>query len=652
MKKVVVVFVSIFFIVSYTIAQNNGAVSCSKRKLMSKNKHIEKSLNTPKHSFDVLNYSLNLDLYKCYSAPFPKDFTGTNTVKIKVDSVLNSIVLNAVNSSLSVDSISPFGINFTHTNDLLHINFGQTYNPNDTIDFTIYYKHKNITDSAFWCNNGFVFTDCEPIGARKWFPCWDLPYDKATFELKAKVPSDVLLGSNGRLADSLKIADTIYYQWISRDPVATYLTTIASKKGYNLNVTYWHPPLHPQDSVPMRFYYNTGENPQPIINIIPNMLNFFSETFTEHPFEKNGFATLNEDFSWGGMENQTLTSLLPNGWQEMLILHELAHQWFGDMITCATWADLWINEGFATYSEALWLEHSQGTLAYKDEINFDALYYKQNNPGWAISDTLWSINTPDKDVLFNYAITYLKGACVLHQLRYVLGDTVFFDGLKQYTNDNINFKYKNSTIKDFFTKMEEVSGVELDWFMNEWIYKPNHPIYQNHLITSSVPNYGSYKSSLLINQVVYGFYKMPVEIKFIFIDNSDTIVRVMNDQNNQTFDFDFPKQVKSYIFDPNDGIVLKFASNTIDIDNFNILNNNIIISPNPANNFINIFIEKFINKDFQIDIIDLYGRIVRSLTQNANTNNFKVDVSNISKGTYFVRIQTNNGAIYKKVIVG
>ena len=83
----------------------------------------------------------------------------------------------------------------------------------------------------------------------------------------------------------------------------------------------------------------------------------YSELFGEHPFEKNGFATLNNQFVWGGMENQTLTSLCPNCWDEGLISHEFAHQWFGDMITCATWADIWLNEGFATYTEALWLEH-------------------------------------------------------------------------------------------------------------------------------------------------------------------------------------------------------------------------------------------------------------------------------------------------------
>ena len=137
----------------------------------------------------------------------------------------------------------------------------------------------------------------------------------------------------------------------------------------------------------------------------------FSQLFGEHPFEKNGFATLNNQFQWGGMENQTLTSLCPNCWSENLVSHEFAHQWFGDMITCATWADIWLNEGFATYWKRSGTNSRADTRAYKSDINNDASSYLSGNPGWPMYNPSWAITTPPNNTLFNYAITYAKGAC-------------------------------------------------------------------------------------------------------------------------------------------------------------------------------------------------------------------------------------------------
>lgn len=552
----------IFAINLYTFGNDDekGSIFCSQKKIQSIFlKQADEFLSGPVHSFDVLNYSLNLNIYNCFLSPYPKSFTGEVIITFKADSALNSIKLDAVNSSLIIDSVDLAGSSFTHASNILSIALDRTYSVGETTQVKIYYQHKNVADNAFYVSDGMVFTDCEPEGARKWFPCWDKPSDKATVDLTAKTPVSVKLGSNGRLADSTQIADTIFYHWISRDPVATYLIVISAKVNYGLDIVNWVNPSKPNDILPIRFYYNQGENLASAKQRIIPLMNFYSEKFGAHPFEKNGFATLNNQFPWGGMENQTLTSLCPGCWGEYLMAHEFAHQWFGDMITCATWADIFLNEGFATFAEALWSESKNGYSAYKSDINNEANSYLGSNPGWAISNPNWAVTTPSTGTLFNYAITYAKGACVLHLLRYVLGDSIFFAGLKAYAVDP-SLKYKSAVITDFKNVMSAVSNQNLDWFFDQWIFQPNHPVYQNGYYFAQVDNV--WQVGFLAKQVQKNtvFFKMPIELKINFSSGADTLIRVMNEVNDQMFFFSFNEQPVSISFDPDNQIVLKSAS--------------------------------------------------------------------------------------------
>ena len=555
-----ILLLSSFVLTANIYAQDErGAVSCSHKKSNTALMKIENMFSGPLHSFDVLDYKLDMDIYNCFLSPYPKSFKGSVLVTFKVDSALSAISLNAVNTSLVIDSVRLSGVSFTHTNNILAINLNRAYAVGETTQVKIYYRHNNVTDNAFFVSNGMVFTDNEPERARNWFPCWDRPSDKATVELRAKTPATVKLGSNGRLADSTKIADTIYYHWISRDPVATYLVVISAKVNYGLDIVTYVNPSDPTDTFPIRFYYNAGENITDAKQRIIPINTHFSQVFGKHPFEKNGFATLNNQFQWGGMENQTLTSLCPGCWGEYLMAHEYAHQWFGDMITCATWADIFINEGFATFSEALWSESKSGYSAYKSDINSEASSYLSGNPGWAISNPNWAVTTPNTNTLFNYAITYAKGACVLHLLRYVLGDTQFFTGLKNYATDP-SLKYKSAVISDFKNVMAATSGQNLDWFFDQWIFQPNHPVYQNgYYFVQHGSNWevGFQAKQTQTNTV---FFKMPIEIKITFTSGPDTTIRVMNDVNNQLFNFMFTRQPSSVQFDPSNQIVLKNAT--------------------------------------------------------------------------------------------
>ncbi|MEI6059857.1 MAG: M1 family aminopeptidase [Bacteroidota bacterium] len=573
MHKIILPFVFLILSAACLKAQENtgsqGAAMCSHLKTESSNL-IVKSFNSagsPRHAFDVLNYAINIDLVNCMINPYPKSFAADVKILFRVDSTLSQVILDADNTSLTIDSVSSAAISYTHSGDKLSVQLDRTYIPGEQAEVHIYYKHADIADGAFYASAGFVFTDCEPEGARKWFPCYDKPSDKATTDITAIVPSNARMGSNGRLQDSIIIANTIKYHWVSRDPLATYLAVLTARNNYKLDIVNWTNP-NTAEVIPFRFYYNPGENPSVIESMIGNIATFYSQEYGDHPFEKNGFATLNSEFAWGGMENQSLTSLCPNCWDEYYIAHEFAHQWFGDMVTCATWADIFLNEGFATWSEAHWTENQHGYAAYKNEVQGNANTYFAGNPQWAISSPAWAVTTPGVDVLFNYAITYMKGSCVMHMLRYTLVDDVFFPALKAYATDTANFKYKSATIEDFKNKMSAESGQNLDWFFDEWIYKPNHPIYSN--VYGFYPeNDGKWQvlfTARQEDQPFLPYFQMPIELRISFTNGTDSTIRVFNSFNNQVFSFEFNKVPSQLVFDPNNDILLKGGTTILGID--------------------------------------------------------------------------------------
>lgn len=650
MKNTLALLVSIVLVTSYSaVAQHSsyqkGHHYCCEKK--SNQEHTPDlpmlSPNSPKHSYDVLNYAMELDLMNNYSPPYPASFIANIIVKFRVDSTLNAINLNAVNSSLVIDSVRMAGTSFTHLANVLTVTLDRTYFPGEIAEVKIYYRHNNVNDGAIYVSGGFLFTDCEPEGARKWFPCWDKPSDKATVDIKAKVPQNVKLGSNGRLQDSIPGTNSITYHWISRDPVATYLVVLTSKVDYLLDIVNWTNP-NTGEVVPIRFYYNPMESPYYIQSIIGEMTTFFSDRFGDHPFEKNGFATLNNQFAWGGMENQTLTSLCPGCWTEWLVAHEFAHQWFGDMITCATWADLFLNEGFATWTEAHWTEYSAGYNAYKDEMEGNAAYYLSANPGWPISDPSWAINTPGNDTLFNYAITYMKGSCVLHQLRYVLGDSTYFAALKSYATDTVDFKYQSATIQDFKTKIETVTGQELDWFFDSWIYTANHPTYKNVYQIKAVENEKwQVTFTARQQQAALNYWQMPLELKINFLNLTDTIIRVFNSYNGQIFTFLFDHQPANLVFDPNNDILLK-QGNTIVSDGESIIQPiSASVSPSPFSNHTVLRYHLDQPSPVKIKVVDLSGRNVLEKSfqsKPSGSHEQMIRGEDLKPGIYFLHLET------------
>jgi aminopeptidase N len=663
MKKIIFLLLVSFLATTLVQSQETrepGAYSCSKRKSAMKQESLSllKEMNTvgPTHTFDVLSYTLNLNIYNSFFSPYPKNFSGKVILHIKADSTLNFISLNADNASLAIDSVRMAGVTFSRIGNTLIINLDRTYNPGEQFQVKVCYRHNNVPDGAFNASGGHVFTDCEPEGARHWFPCWDKPSDKALLDLTVKVPLAARLGSNGALVDSVINADTLTYHWASAQPVATYLVVMTARLNYNIDIVYWHKLSNPDDSIPLRFYFNPGENPDIIESILPEMTTYYSENFVEHPFQKNGFATLNGDFAWGGMENQTLTSLCPDCWSENLVAHEYAHQWFGDMITCSTWADIWLNEGFATWTEAFWYEKSGGYPGYISDIHNDAFTYLAGNPGWAISNPDWAINTPSVGVLFDYYITYMKGACALHQVRYILGDEVFFQVMKAYSADT-NLKLKSATIADFNAKVNEVSGGNYDWYFTDWIFQPNHPVYQNKYNFEDLGT-GEWKVNFQANQVQTdpAFFRMVLNFRIIFDNLTDTIFQVMNDVNNQNYSWTFSRHPIQFNFDPYNEIVLKEGSTVLGIPSnenqkgFHLYQN----IPNPATISTRIVYELKKDSHVNLTVSDICGKTVASLLdQNVEAGKHRVDVdcSKFAAGIYYYTLQSGDFRQTLKMVV-
>jgi aminopeptidase N len=386
------------------------------------------------------------------------------------------------------------------------------------------------------------------------------------------------------------------------------------------------------------------------------MTNFYAEKFGDYPFEKIGFATLNGSFPWGGMENQSMVNLMPGGYSnEDLIAHEHSHQWFGDLITCGTWADIWLNEGFGTYCQNLWLEHESGQEAYRTNMNSTASNYLSHNTGWPLYHPEWAIHTPTGNTLYNQAVTYDKGACVLFQLRYVLGDSLFFKVMHDYATDT-SLMYKNAFTHDFVEIAGKSSGQNLEWFFKEWVYSPNHPIYQNTYDFDSISD-GSWRVSLIINQTQANpeFFRMPVQVMVSFNDGTDTIIQIMNDVNHQEFAFEFSKHPVNLVFDPFRNILLKQSVTIYGMKDqpgqqLFKLNQN---QPNPFKESTLISYEVAQAGKVLISILDSSGKIVSCpVDQLHKPGKYRFDWENhgLSPGIYILKMEAGNFTETRKMV--
>ena len=425
------------------------------------------------HGFDVQKYEITLNINQAAHT-----VAGFVTATVLATENLSSISYNL--ESLAVSAVQVGGINstFTHTNGLvtipLNVSTGQTFST------TVHYSGSPIlSPNAYHLGMVFssntVFTISDPDAARYWWPCYDHTWDKAIVDLHITMRSDWKVAANGLRQNTADNGNgTTTTHWLGQHPMTTYLVCVTCGPYVEIDQTALNGTLPIKNFVLQSQYNNAVSD----LANLPQMIDFFSETFGPYPFEKYGNAVVSMS-TYGAMEHQTMTTLgsyIINGTgsYEKVIAHELAHQWYGDAVSFLTFKDVWLSEGFATYSELLWTEETEGHQAALDYLQSSFQNYYIN---WENSyGTVPRIYDPS---FLNYFSppSYEKAASVLHMLRYQMGEDNFFQLLRNWFST-----YRNGSVvtSEFQAMAESIMGIgtNLDPFFNQWIFGTGIPSIQ------------------------------------------------------------------------------------------------------------------------------------------------------------------------------
>lgn len=375
-------------------------------------------------------------------------------------------------------------LQFQTRGEKVEVDLGSLYNRADELTLRVQYKWNGQSYNGifFTSREGHeetetLFSQSEPELSKYWFPGNARPNDRATFEALIEVPKPFVAVSNGALKQVEDLpGERRLYHWKMEHDMVSYLFVVTAGK-YDEIKDHWR-------DVPLTYYGMPDDldRLQYSLRNTPLMMEFFSEvTGFPYPYEKYAQAVVAQ-YQWGGMEHTTATTLTdqtlhgPNEDEQFssdgLVMHELAHQWFGDLATCKDWSHLWLNEGFATYGDALFTEAQHGEDALLEQLASGASWY------------FWEEMTYSRPIVFPYyrdsledyfdSRSYPKGAWVLHMLRNLVGDEIFFRGLRTYIQRYAHSLVETQNLVDVF---EEVSQSELSWFFDQWLYHPGHPVF-------------------------------------------------------------------------------------------------------------------------------------------------------------------------------
>ncbi|MCP4632349.1 MAG: T9SS type A sorting domain-containing protein [candidate division Zixibacteria bacterium] len=562
MKNIFIIFVGILLSnMSLTFAQEFTIEDFRKSEIQKKYRFYEK-MKESIHSGDLLDQ----DDYNSVYARLEIDITDisgrtiTGKVAMTIESEVDNLTTLDYNfhSDMTVDSVMINGqdVQYDHQSHILSIILDRVYNSGELVTTTVYY-HGRPPSTGFgsftWRTHGsgepIISTMSCPEGARDWWPCKDLPHDKLdSVDVIMTVRDDLIATSNGNMMSVVDNGDgTKTYTWHISYPITTYLVcmTISNYQVF----TDWY--VNPEsDSLPIVNYVFPEHYDDAVedLSIIPEAVGIFASIYGDYPFMNEKYGHSIFPFS-GGMEHQTNCSygaalIRGDHYYDDIAVHELAHQWFGDMITVYDWPEVWMSEGFATYSEALYTEQVFGLEEYLHYMTHSNRVRDPSGPIYDPND-LWSGNT-----------VYNKGSWVLHMLRSVMGDDAFFDGLFSYANNPI-YMYGSTTTRQFQAEMEGFYEADLDWFFDQWVWGRNRPHYTYSWMSEDIGN-GQYEVFLHIDQTQVSpapeLFVMPIKIS-PFINDSDTLITVRNDSREDDWRFILNGYPDSILIDKDDWIL-------------------------------------------------------------------------------------------------
>ncbi len=597
-------------------------------------------LSSAGSEYDLIYHRLNLEV-----DPALNHIAGTITTYFKPVKEQTLSVSFDLTDKMKVDSVTYHNnkVEFTHSNNILNISLPNEVSKDVLDSIAVTYSGRPASSQGFGSFSisrhratPIMWTLSAPYGARDWWPCKQSLYDKAdSVDIIVTHPKAYKVASNGLLISEKDSQDKKITHWKHRHPIAEYLIAFAitNYKVYNDYV-----PMGENDSIVVTNYvypedFESAKSKTPAVIKI---MQLYNKLFIDYPYknEKYGHA----QFNWGGgMEHQTMSFMW--NFDFSLIAHELAHQWFGNYITCGSWKDIWLNEGFATYCEYLTYDNGLGDYNLRNWKMYKIRNITLHKGGAVYVDDTTSVNR-----IFNTRLTYYKGAMVLNMLRHEVGDSAFFAGIKNYLTDK-NLINGFAVTNDFQRHIENSSKKDLDYFFNAWIYGQGYPTY-SIVWAQDAKNRLYVKINQTQSHSSVKFFKLKIPIRFVG-KGRDTTLMFDNTKNNEEFTRELNFKVSSVYFDYNKNII---AGRTVLKTTNEITNNtNINIAPNPVDTNLNIFINKE-DKFQEISIHDVSGKLVKSFSQSNFEKKLNFDVSNLNKGVYFVILKSKNAIFIKKFI--
>ncbi len=637
MKKIYLIF--FFALVSQILlAQEKSSYHhCSGAKVKNANLQFKKS-NVGKN-IDIQYQRLFFEINP--SALYVK---GNTQVYFKTLESLHAFTLDFFHS-LNADSILYHHqkITSTHSGNELKIELGITLAAQTLDSVQIFFQGipqgEGSTDGFNQHYHGIspaIFTLSEPYGAREWFPCkQDLDDKIDSIDIFVKTQKAYRAAANGLLISEIEQDGYKTYHWKHRHPIAAYLIAIAVT-NYKFYSDYAH--LSENDSVEILnyLYPENFENLKPQIAITKDLVEHFSQLFIKYPFsdEKYGHA----QFGWGGgMEHQTMSFM--GAWNFSIIAHELAHQWFGDFITCGSWKDIWLNEGFATYLESLAYEHFYGYSSYQSDVanNFTMALRSPNG-------SVYVDDTTNIGRIFSGNLSYAKGGSVLHMLRKQIGDEAFFSGVKNYLADP-DLAHGYAKTHHLQAHLEAASGKELDDFFTDWIFGKGFPNYTLYW-SQDQQNIMNFQILQTQSDASVDFFQMTVPVR-IANGNVDTTIYLKHDYSGQTFYVPIDFRAAVVQLDPENHILK--GNSIVGFISFLNSDKNLLLAPNPVKDFCRVYLQN----DFyfsDIEIFTIKGERVKKLQAGYYSNFIEFDLSDLAKGNYLLKLKTEN-EIFTNLII-